>query len=130
MCPLTPAPLSPGIEHGRQKTTPRPSPWMPKGYLRHHYKVLVSTSGYPSTMFPLAAQYICIITCIPRHPDAAQRPSAANISHWLSRPDSQLLRWSDEDRAVHPRASLLGAELEATVELYKELQESYINQTL
>ena len=60
-----------------------------------------------------------------RHPTNNGRPDAAMIAQWLSRPDPQLLRWSEEDRALHPEASLLGAELEAAVELYKELQETY-----
>ena len=48
------------------------------------------------------------------------------IVQWLSRPDPQLLRWSEEDKTVHPRASLLGADLDAAAELYKELQSVYM----
>ena len=48
------------------------------------------------------------------------------IVQWLSRPDPQLLKWSEEDTAVHPRASLLGAELEAAEDLYKDLQGAYM----
>ena len=61
-----------------------------------------------------------------RHPKTSQRPYFMEIVQWLSRPDPQLLRWSEEDRAVHPKACLLGAELEAVGELYKELQEVYM----
>jgi len=44
----------------------------------------------------------------------------------LSLPDTSLLRWNEEDKAVHPEASTLGAELETAVELYKEMQRTYI----
>ena len=43
----------------------------------------------------------------------------------LSLPDPKLLKWSEEDKAVHPEAAKLGADLFSAQELYKDLQASY-----
>ena len=42
-------------------------------------------------------------------------------------PDTKILKLSDEDKAVHPEASKLGAELDKSVEVYKDLQELYLH---
>ena len=44
----------------------------------------------------------------------------------FSLPDTKLLKWSEEDKATDPEAATLGADLNAGLELYKELQERYI----
>ena len=46
----------------------------------------------------------------------------------FSLPDTKLLKWSEEDKvsATHPEAATLGADLDAGLELYKQLQERYI----
>ena len=37
----------------------------------------------------------------------------------------KLLKWTEEDKAVHDMAATLGAELEAAQDLYKDLQVKY-----
>ena len=37
-----------------------------------------------------------------RHPETLQRPSFQDISRQLSLPDTKLLKWTEEDKAVHP----------------------------
>ncbi len=66
--------------------------------------------------------YKCILF---RHPDTSSRPSFTEVLEALSEPETDLLRWSAEDTAVHPQAAVLGAPLEAGVDLYPELQETY-----
>ena len=44
----------------------------------------------------------------------------------LSLPDTKLLKWSEEDKAIDPEAAKLGAGLERAAELYKDLQEHYL----
>ena len=44
----------------------------------------------------------------------------------FSLPDTKLLKWSEEDKATDPEAATLGADLNAGLELYKQLQERYI----
>jgi hypothetical protein len=46
----------------------------------------------------------------------------------LSLPDTKLLKWSEEDKSVHPDAARLGADLKCGEELYKDLQAKYIPQ--
>ena len=60
-----------------------------------------------------------------RHPATSERPSFNDLIQKLSMPDTRLLKWSNEDKAVHPEASKLGAELEHASELYKDLQTLY-----
>ncbi len=48
------------------------------------------------------------------------------VSCKLSQPDSMLLHWLEKDILVHEEAAILGADLEATEDLYKDLQNSYI----
>ena len=43
----------------------------------------------------------------------------------LSLPDTKLLKWSEEDRATDPEAATLGADLDAGLNLYKDIQERY-----
>ena len=44
----------------------------------------------------------------------------------LSLPDTKLLKWSEEDKATNPEAATLGADLDAGLGLYKDIQERYI----
>ena len=61
-----------------------------------------------------------------RHPEPASRPGFVSIVQQLSLPDTKILKWSEEDKAaVHPEASILGAGLDKSVDLYKDLQEKY-----
>ena len=60
-----------------------------------------------------------------RHPESSQRPSFLEVSRKLSLPDPKLLKWSEEDKAVHPEAAKLGADLLSAQELYKDLQTLY-----
>ena len=61
-----------------------------------------------------------------RHPETSGRPTFAAILQTLSLPDSHLLQWSEADKAEHPEAAMLGAELEAATDLYTKLQQSYL----
>ena len=54
------------------------------------------------------------------------RPSFTEVVEALSEPEIDLLCWSEEDTAVHPQAEVLGAPLEAGVDLYPELQGTYV----
>ena len=60
-----------------------------------------------------------------RNPESSQRPKFQDVSRQLSLPDLKLLQWSEEDKAVHPEAAKLGADLHAAQELYKDLQVKY-----
>ena len=60
----------------------------------------------------------------------SERPNFPDISRQLSLPDSKLLKWSEEDKAVHPEVAKLGADLLSAQELYKDLQASYTQQSL
>ena len=56
----------------------------------------------------------------------SERPTFTELMQELSLPDTKLLKWSKEDKAVHPEASVLGAQLNYTEDLYLDLQERYI----
>ena len=55
----------------------------------------------------------------------SERPRFPEISRQLSLPDPKLLKWSEEDKAVHPEAAKLGADLLSAQDLYRDLQASY-----
>ena len=38
-----------------------------------------------------------------------------------------MLEWTEEDRSIHPQADELGADLQCTESLYKDLQVLYMN---
>ena len=50
-------------------------------------------------------------------------PIIADISDNLSLPDTELLKWSEEDKSTHPGADKLGADLLLAQDLYRDLQE-------
>ena len=54
-----------------------------------------------------------------------KRPGFADISNELSLPDSQLLKWSEEDKTTHAGADKLGAHLDSAQNLYTDLQFIY-----
>ena len=60
-----------------------------------------------------------------RHPTASVRPDFHEVTQKLSLPDTKLLEWLKEDKAVHPEAAKLGADLLCGEELYKDLQVKY-----
>ena len=62
-----------------------------------------------------------------RHPDSSSRPDFVSVVQQLSLPDTKLLKWSEEDKAIDPEAATLGAGLDRAMDLYKDLQEQYIN---
>ncbi len=56
-----------------------------------------------------------------------ERPTFPNLKHELDQPDSILLHWTDEDRSnVNPEATIIGAPLNHTEQLYMDLQRSYV----
>ena len=60
-----------------------------------------------------------------RHPTSSVRPDFQEVTQKLSLPDTKLLKWSMEDKSVHPEAAKLGANLLCGEELYKDLQLKY-----
>ncbi len=66
----------------------------------------------------------CVVFCAHfyRNPSAVERPSFLDIIRQLSLPDTKLLKWSEEDKSVHPEAAQLGTDLLCGEELYKDLQ--------
>ena len=60
-----------------------------------------------------------------RHPDCSSRPDFGMLLMQLGRPDTKLLKWSEEDRTIGTEAAMLGAPLDKATELYKDLQEQY-----
>jgi hypothetical protein len=63
-----------------------------------------------------------------RHLESSKRPDFVAISNQLGPADSELLSWTEADKAVHPQADKLGADLVHAQELYKDLQELYKNE--
>ena len=61
-----------------------------------------------------------------RNPDKNSRPTFSAIVEVLNKPEEVLLHWSEEDRMVHPQASVLGAPLDAASKLYLQLQRQYL----
>jgi len=45
----------------------------------------------------------------------------------LCQPEAVLLSWSEEDTRIHPKATVLGAALETSKDLYPDLQGAYRN---
>ena len=60
-----------------------------------------------------------------RHPMTIKRPTFADVSTNLSLPDTELLKWSEEDKSTHPGADKLGADLLLAQDLYRDLQVLY-----
>ena len=60
-----------------------------------------------------------------RHPVTSERPSFLDIVRQLSLPDTKLLKWTEEDKSVHPEAAQLGADLLCGEGLYQNLQNRY-----
>ena len=60
-----------------------------------------------------------------RNPMPSERLTFTEISRELSPPDIRLLKWSEEDKRVHPEAAKLGADLLCGEPLYKDLQMKY-----
>ena len=61
-----------------------------------------------------------------RHPQSESRPKFAEILLNLQKPDFKLLQWNSDD-ASPPAARTLGNPVEFASELYKELQDIYVN---
>ena len=54
-----------------------------------------------------------------------KRPSFLDIRGELFLPDSTLLQWKEEDKNVHAKASVIGADLISARYLYTKLQNTY-----
>ena len=63
-----------------------------------------------------------------RHPKTTGRPSFASLHHKLSRPESLLLKWTDQDgdKTRDPQSTMLGALLETASDLHSDLQHKYV----
>ena len=56
----------------------------------------------------------------------SDRPTFTELMQELSLPDTKILKWTEEDKMVHPEASVLGAQLHYAEDLYPDLQNSYV----
>ena len=65
-----------------------------------------------------------------RHPDSSRRPTFANVLRSLSDNPQTILSWRDVDKAVHEQASVLGAPLAASQDLYSELQQTFVRYSI
>ena len=61
-----------------------------------------------------------------RHPKTSLRPKFSVLQKQLFLPGNELLKWLEEDEAVHPEVAQLGADLQCGEELYKDLQTLYM----
>jgi len=60
-------------------------------------------------------------------PQASSRPTFSWLLQALCQPEAVLLSWSEEDTRVHPKATVLGAALVTSKDLYPNLQGAYRN---
>jgi len=60
-----------------------------------------------------------------RDPVPSSRLNFNEVSKQLSLPDTRLLKWSEEDKSVHPEAATIGADLKCAHNLYVDLQLKY-----
>ena len=61
-----------------------------------------------------------------RDPQYSQRPSFDDLFELLNRTDSDVLSWSEDDKAQSsPQASQIGAPISAGANLYQDLQKTY-----
>ena len=70
------------------------------------------------------------MSCIPRHPNARDRPVAGSVSETLQKSDRALLTSSvqvtDDDVTYDNQSMKLGAPLSAGSQLYLDLQQRYV----
>ena len=98
------------------------TPWLSKGAISADDSMLVKT--HPTCVCATFGT----INILTRHPTASERPSTSELLKELTKKESSLLQWREEDSQCHPQASLLGAELSAGKDLYTELQNTYLQQ--
>ena len=88
----------------------------------NNYSTFVNIIGRPNCVCVYKQLFL-----VPRHPNSSDRPNFVSVVQQLSLPDTKLLKWSDEDKgSADDEAAILGAGLEKSVDLYKDLQELYI----
>ncbi len=61
-----------------------------------------------------------------RHPVPGRRPNFNEIMLSMIRSDEDILLLPEEAISTHPNASLLGADLQAGVNMYRDLQDTYL----
>ena len=61
-----------------------------------------------------------------RHPVPRKRPNFNDIMLFLLKSDKDILVVPEEASSTHPKANKLGADLQAGVHMYKDLQETYL----
>ena len=69
---------------------------------------------------------MAIKTFLYRHSETSRRPSFAQLVEMLSQADFELLLWREEDTQIGPQVSVVGAPLEASKNLYSDLQRVYM----
>jgi hypothetical protein len=61
-----------------------------------------------------------------RHPESSKRPTFSELHFSLHKPDSLLLEWSEEDKAMYSeRARTIGAVFQDGELLHKDLNKKY-----
>ena len=99
--------------------------WM-TGFVCFALLSLFHNTWIPRLIMLLITQNHRNYSCITyRHPETSQRPDFLEVARELSLPDTRLLKWSEEDKCVHPEAAKLGADLLCGESLYKDLQTCY-----
>ena len=88
--------------------------------------IISGTSTLFGTVYRSEDFKLSILDC--RHPNTSERPGFTEITRQLSLPDPKLLKWSQEDKLVHPEAAELEADLLCAQDLYKDLQNRYIKE--
>ena len=63
-----------------------------------------------------------------RCPESSKRPTFAQLVEMLSQADFELLLWREEDTQIGPQVSVVGAPLEASKDLYSDLQKLYLQE--
>lgn len=79
--------------------------------------VILKSSGVPRYTFTF------------RHPTASERPSFGDILASSLREREEILSVPEKDCNSHDQANLLGASLEAGLEMYKDIQNIYLKQS-
>ena len=92
--------------------------------MKQHARELVQDNGQSEVNLSLTLSHTPSFA-LSRHPEPSCRPDAASVAQILSQSDTKLLKWTDNDKDVHARCAILGAELDSAHDLYKDLQEEY-----
>ena len=95
--------------------------------------------GCPREVYKLMIECWYVIECMEscksniyffhqyRHPETGHRPSFAQLVEMHSRANFELLLWKESDIQTGPQVKVVGASLEASKNLYIDLQNVYMD---